>query len=175
MILKIVINSILIIGLSLAQISFISGLPIPISYLNLILVALIFILGFADLNLAIWWALGTGFMLEIFSFLPFGIYLMSLCLTVIIANLLLNYFFTNRSLYSFVVLAALATISYKSIFNFSIFMSSFGDKYTVAGGANFWVSILWQIVLNSLVTFIVFYILHFLGRNFRPVFLHKKY
>lgn len=171
---KIIANTFFIIGLGVLQIAFISGLPGWPSNLNLVLVVLIFILGFTGLNFAVWWSVGISLMLEIFSFLPFGAYLVSLSLTVVIANFLLGYFFTNRSLYSFLALVALATLAYELITNFITLIFIANNKYFFLAEPGFWVSILEQIVLNLLFTFFIYYLIHFLGRNLRPVFLIKS-
>lgn len=170
---KIITNIILIISLAAAQISFISGLPGLANNLNLVLVILIFILGFSNFAFAAWWTVGIGFLLEVFSFLPFGAYLFSLSLTLMIANFLLNYFFTNRSLYSFLALTGLATVIYELIINFYALI--FIEINSAAGPAasNFWFFRLEQIGLNLSLALIIYYIIHFLGRNFKPVFLKK--
>jgi len=175
MIAKIITNIILIIGLGVVQISLVSGLPGMASNLNLALVVLIFILGFSGFNLTAFWTVGLAFLLEIFSFLPFGAYLISLSLTVIIASWLLNYFFTNRSLYSFLALIALSTVIYDLLMNFFIliFIEINFTAYILDSG--FWFSILEQIGLNLFLTFIIYYIIYFLGKGLRPVFLIKKY
>lgn len=168
---KIITNIILIISLAAAQISLISGLPGPAGNFNLILVILIFILGFSGFALAAYWAVGLGFLLEVFSFLPFGAYLFSLSFTVIIANFLLNYFFTNRSLYSFLALTGLASVIYELIINF--FVLIFIEANSVAAG-NLWLSGSERLGENILLAFIIYYVIHFLGRNFKPVFLIKS-
>ena len=159
----------------MAQISLISGLPDLVGDLNLVLVVLIFILGFSNFDFAVWWTIGVGFLLEVFSFLPFGAYLVSLSLTLMVANFLLNYFFTNRSLYSFLALTGLATVIYELIINFYVLI--FIEINLVAGSAagNFWFFRLEQIGLNLSLALIIYYIIYFLGRNFKPVFLIKKY
>ncbi|MBI2459427.1 MAG: hypothetical protein HYV53_02650 [Parcubacteria group bacterium] len=178
MIVKIITNIILIIVLAVVQISLISALPGLAGNLNLVLVALIFILGFSSLDFAAWWTIGLGFLLEIFSFLPFGAYLISLSLTLMIANFLLNYFFTNRSLYSFLALTGLATVIYELIINFFVLIFMEINLPAALTAGNFWFSKLEQIGLNLLLAVIIYYIIHFLGRNLRPVFLFhgvKKY
>lgn len=174
MIAKIITNIILIIGLVAAQIFLISSLPSLAGDLNLVLVVLIFILGFLNFNFAVWWSLGIGFLLEIFSFQPFGAYLFSLSLTIIIANFFLNYFFTNRSLYSFLALTGLATMIFEFIFSFlgSIFSQVSSFAWITAG--DFWFFLFKQAGLNLLSAFIIYYIIHILGRNLKPVFLLKK-
>jgi hypothetical protein len=172
MLAKIIANILFILMLAVAQIALVSGLPEPLNNLNLILVVLIFILGFASFNFAVWWTFGIGLVLEIFFFLPFGTYLISLIATIIIANILLNYFFTNRSLYSFLALAALATVVYELMTNFMslIFLE---NKFFLTE-PNFWTSGLEQIGLNLLFTVLIYYLVHFFGVNLRPVFLIKK-
>ncbi len=174
MVVKIIANIIFIISLVTVQIAFISGLPGWLFNLNLVLVVLIFILGFSGFNFAAWWSVGAGFMLDIFSFLPFSAYLISMSLTVIIANFLLNYFFTNRSLYSFLALVALATAVYELIINFISIIFIETDQYWFLADLNFWTTILKQLSLNLLFTLLIYYLIHFLGGNLRPVFLMKR-
>lgn len=169
---KIIINLLFILMLAVVQISFISGLPGLFNELNLVLTVLIFILGFASFNFAAWWLLGIGFALETFSFLPFGAYLVGLGLTIVIANFLLDYFFTNRSLYSFLSLVALATAAYELIINLISFI--FFEKYFFLAEPNFWILFLEQIGLNLLFTFFIYYILHAFGGNLKSVFLIKS-
>lgn len=171
---KIITNIFFIFGLAALQIAFISALPGWFSYLNLALVVLIFILGFGSFNFALWWSVGAGLALEIFSFLPFGAYLISLSLTIIIANFLLNYFFTNRSLYSFLALTALSTMAYEMIINFISLIFIQADRYFFLANINFWSSALRRVSLNLLFTILIYYLAHFLGRNLRPVFLIKS-
>jgi len=174
MIAKVIANILLIIALGIAQIAFISGLPGPFSSLNLVLVVLIFILGFGSFNLAILWSFGIGLMLEIFFFLPFGVYLISFIFTIIIANLLLNYFFTSRSLYSFLALIALTTVAYELMINFLSLTFSAENKSFFPADSGFWLLTLKQIGLNLLLTFFIYYLVHFFGRNLKPVFLMKS-
>jgi len=109
---KIILNIILILSIVIIQLSFISGLPAQLNNLNLILVILIFILGLINLDLAVWWVIGAGILLDMFYFMPFDLYLVCLSLTIIITNFLLTNFFTDRSLYSFFALVGLATVVY---------------------------------------------------------------
>lgn len=173
MTLKIITNIILMISLAVAQISLISGLPGSLGNLNLVLVVLIFILGFFSFDFAAWWAVGSGFLLEVFSFLPFGVYLLSLSFTLMIASFLLNHFFTNRSLYSFLALTGLVTVIYGLIINFLVLIFIQLNFSAAVAAGNFWSFNFrpGQIGSNLLSAFIIYYIIHFLGRNLKPVFL----
>jgi hypothetical protein len=174
MIAKIIINILLIIGLGAAQMAFISGLPGPFNNLNLVLVILIFILGFTSFNFAVSWTMGMGFMLEVFLFLPFGVYLVSLILMIIIASFLLDYFFTNRSLYSFLALVFLSTIIYELIISSLAFIFMGTDANFFPASLDFWQAILKQIGFNLLATVFIYYLVHFFGNNLQPVFLTRN-
>lgn len=176
MFIKIIIQALLVIAAALFQFSFISGLSNPLNDFNLILVILIFILCLNNLKTALWWAAGVGFFVDIFSFSPFGVFLISFILTVAAARALLINFFTNRSLYSFLALTFLTTIFYALILKFSNFIGMlFGplnsflnfDKY-------FFESLAKQIFLNLTAVLIIFYLINFLSNKFKPVFLEKN-
>lgn len=171
---KIIVNILFIITLAVAQISFISGLPAPLNDLNLVLVILTFILGFLSFRLAAGWSLGVGLVLDVFFFLPFGTYLISLILTVVIADFLLDYFFTNRSLYSFLALVALATLAYGLIINFISWIFLEANKPFFLAEPDFWFSTLRQIGLNLLFTVFIYYLVNFFGSNLKPVFLKRS-
>ena len=172
---KILLNTILILSLVIIQLSFISGLPAGLNNLNLILVILIFILALINLDLAVWWTMGIGVLLDMFSFAPFGVYLVCLSLTIIITNFLLINFFTDRSIYSFFALAGLATVVY------GILLAGAGYLLQLIGGGelglilnkNFWLAQLSRLCLNLLATLVIFYFVSFIGKRLKPVFLVK--
>ena len=172
---KIIINTILILFLVIIQLSFISGLPAGLNNLNLILVILIFILALINLNLAVWWAIGIGILLDMFSFAPFGLYLVCLSLTIIIANFLLINFFTDRSLYSFFALAGLATVVYGILLAVIVYLLQFigGGEVSLILNKNFWLDQLRQLGLNLIATLVIFYFVSFIGKRLKPVFLAR--
>lgn len=173
---KIIFNIILIICLSIVQLAFISSLPYPLNNFNLLLVVLIFILSLADLKLALFWLAGTGFFLEVFSFEPFGVYLLSLVLTIFLVNFLLTGFFTNRSLYSLLALIASATLAYDLFFILIIYLISLagGEVFDFNFGAAFQAAVLSQLILNSLAVLLIFYLVNFISRRLKPVFLIRS-
>ncbi len=175
MYLRIFLNLILIYILSVWQISFIAALPFRISHFNLILVILIFILMFSGFKLSLWWAIGAGFLLDTYSFLPFGVYLISLFLTVLLANFLLANFFTDRSLYSFMALTFFSTLFYSFLFYLLTYIFSFPEiKVSVLGGKEFWLALGFQLFFNLLSVFLLFYIVNFASKRLKPVFLDRS-
>ena len=173
---KIFLNALLIIGLVAIQQSFINNLPAWFNNLNLVLVILVFILGLSDFKLALWWAIGLGFMLDIFSFSPFGVYLICLSLTVGLIYFLLVNFFTNRSLYSFLALTILATVCYNLFFYSIIYIDRQVSRSEIAFGLgiNFWQTKLVELGLNMLSALIIFYLINFISNRLKPVFLVKR-
>ncbi len=173
---KIFLNVLLIIGLVAIQQSFINNLSAWFNNLNLVLVILVFILGLSNFKLALCWAIGLGFMLDIFSFLPFGIYLTCLSLTIILTHLLLTNFFTNRSLYSFLALTILATVYYNLFFYSIIYIDrQISGPETVFGlGVNFWQAKLVELGLNMFAALIIFYLVNFISNKLKPVFLVRR-
>ena len=170
---KIFFNIILIISLTIFQLSFVSGLPSWLHNVNFVLVILLFVLVLGGLKSALWTAIGTGFLLDVYSFLPFGFYLINLFAALIFANFLLAHFFTNRSLYSFFALTFFLTVFYelvlRSLIYFSLAIKKGADFFIFS--KEFWINISLQIILNLLAVFVLFYSINFISHKLKPVFL----
>lgn len=170
---RIFINFLLLIGLVIIQISFINGLPTVFKNINLIIIVLVFILGLVGFNSAFWWAVGAGLFLDIFSFLPFGINLLCLLATLLLINFLLTNFFTNRSLYSFLVLNFFYTLIFRFfVISLNYIVDSFAKKnFAIHYNLNFLINESSALILNFILVVIIFYLLSFLSVRFKPVFL----
>lgn len=172
---KIAVNALLIFILAAFQLSFISGLPAFFSSLNLILVALVFILGLFGLDIALVWAIGLGFLSDIFSFSPFGLHIVCLPAAVMLVDYLLVRFFTDKSLYSFLALTAAATVIYEILLNglWLAVNTISGEGMEFVFNKFFWQSKASLIALNLFASFVVFYFIGFISQKFKPVFLIK--
>ena len=172
---KIIINALSIIGLVVVQVSFINALPALFNNLNLVLVVLILILWLGNFNLTLWWSISAGTLLDIYSFMPFGIYLISLLATILLANFLLSNFFTNRSLYSFLALTLFAFIWYEFLLYFIGYLAAFlsREEFILNLNLNFWLNELSQLIINLLLVLVIFYVSNFAGSRLKPVFLFK--
>jgi len=160
---------------SILQLSFIPNLPGFFGGVNLILVALVFILMLEDFNYGIIWAVGAGIIFEFYSFLPAGIYLTGFFLTLILVNFFLTHFFTNRSLYSIVALATLAILIYKitTIIYIAIDNRFAEKKYSITFDKFFFGQELKGLAINIFLAVVIFYLVNFFSRRFRPVFINK--
>jgi rod shape-determining protein MreD len=173
---KIIIYLFSILLVFIIQWSFINALPFYLDNLNFILIVLIFILGIAGIKNALIWAMGVGLLLDIYSFLPFGTYLVIFFIIIIFTNLLLNNLFTNRSLYSFVALTSFAIIIYEVILFAAYFFYSLMNENVIFPnyGFDFWLNELIKLSLNLCIVFIIYYFLTFFTKRLRPVFLTRK-
>lgn len=174
---KIGLNIIAILCLGVFQIAFIANLPGWLSAIDLILVALVFVLSLNSLPESIVWAIGIGWVSDALSFYPFGLNIIILSLTAFFGYLLLTYVLTNRSLYSFVALASLMFII-KEMLKFILLFSAklfwqidveniFSDlsylKYKSMG-----------LAIDLFLVIIIFNFINFASYRLRPVFLLKN-
>ncbi len=173
---KIFLNSIFALALVICQLAFISGLPWWFSKINLILAVLVFILALRDFKTAAVWVIVIGFLLDLYSFLPFGFYLVGLFLTLLLADFLLTGFFTDRSLYSFLALIFFSTIFYEFFLNLMIYFGNFFSERAnfFLLEKSFWLSVSAQIILNSITVFCIFYVISFVSKKLKPVFLIRN-
>ncbi len=176
MIWKILVNFILILLVSILQISFISNLPAGLNGLNIILLVIVFILMFSNYVLAFWWTIGLSLFFEIYFFLPFGLYSLVLFITLNIIYFLLYNFFTNRSLYSVLALIFFANLIYNILFIIFLYLFHlfFQTDFNITLNFDFISLQLFHLILNLFLAFIIFYIINFISYRWRPVFLVKK-
>lgn len=176
MYIKFFLNAIWVILLSIFQIAFVGGLPAPFSRVNFLLIALAAAIFLFGLERALWWAIGSGFLLDIYTFSPFGMRAVGLSAAVILSYLLLVNFFTNKSLYSFLIITVFAGVFYEiyiALFGFAF--SFFGDdRFSPAPAPDFFMDNLEKILLNIAAAALIFYAVNFMSKKMKPVFLEKK-
>lgn len=162
--------------LSIFQVAFISALPGWFNNINFLILVLVFILSLKGFAYSFWWAFGAGFILEIYSFLPFGVYVFSLCSAIMFANFLLINFFTNRSLYSYLAISSVAIFIYEFFLYFSNLLIRYfaSSNFIFNINKNFFWDKISVLMINVLVMTILFYVINFINKNFKPVFLIKS-
>ncbi|HLC89504.1 MAG TPA: hypothetical protein VJG65_00930 [Patescibacteria group bacterium] len=170
-----ILNLGLLLILAIFQVSFLSVLPLPINSFNLILSLVVFVTIIISYQKGLWWALGGGLFLEFYRASFFGLATISLILTVIIINFLFNNLFTNRSLYTLLILGFFATIC-ESVLAviLSLILTIFGWPITFLE-FHFWQNLVWQPILNLLMLIIIFFIYQYSVGKIRNVFLPFDY
>lgn len=154
-----------------AQVSFLTTWPQPVSSINLILSLIIFIAVIVSYEKGLWLAFMGGALLELYSGMFFGIATLSLILTVMAINFLFTNFFTNRSLYSLVILGFIGTTGYNLIVMLLMFLFSiFGGRVNLFN-YNFWDYFFWQPLLNLLILSVIFFAYYISSGRLKNIFL----
>jgi|GEM_PF-1475565 len=100
------------------QVSFVTLLPLPWRWVQLPLVAMWFVVLIIDYPLGLWATAVGGALWELYSPLPWGGLVLPLILIMVLANMLFKAIFTNRSLFSLIVLATGGTLIWYGINGF---------------------------------------------------------
>lgn len=173
MYLRIIIHSILAISVSLFQISLLQSWQEWLGYFSLVLIFLLFVLSLSGLDKALIWAGVCGFIYDIYSFFPFGLFLLIFVLTLLLADFLLKNFFTDRSLYSFWALILIINLSFNLLFYSGVYIINWyvGDLPFFLLSQDFWSALLRGGIFSLIVVFFFFYASHFISNRLNAVFL----
>lgn len=171
--LKIFFHALIIALFFVLQRGFLNGVFAFSGEANALLVILVFLLVFSKFELSIIYALAFSLLFEAFSFYPGGLYLFSLLVTVVVTNFLLVNFFTNRSLYSVLVLTFFSSIIFSLVFYSFLALHNFIflPERTVFCFKVFLQTELQALFFNLLIALIIFYLLNFLTKKVQPTFL----
>lgn len=157
--------------LVIAQISFFNNFSFFLLHFNLVIVGLVLLLNLFHFEKFLPVALFSGVLMDLCSGLPFGTYSLTILFTFVILEILFLNFFTNHSLYSILLLGLIATVSYSLIF---LFINGFLYLINLSNylpGQPYFIDFLFQIVDNTIVLVIFFYIINSISKRFKPVFI----
>lgn len=173
---KIFLNIFLLLAIVALQKGFIVSLPYFLSGTNLILISLVFMLGVYGFWTAFFWTIGAGVILDIYSFIFFGNYLLSLILVLFLAHFLFAHLFTNKSLYSFLMIVFMGYIVFELFFTFFYYLEVFfkKDNFDIVFDINFLELKSIGLLATLFVSILVFNILNFLSNKLKPVFLFRS-
>lgn len=168
---KILSNILSIIFLVVIQVSFLTTWPSPVSSINLVLCVVIFLSVMVNFNRGLWYALGCGLLLELFTGSLFGLTISSLLVTAMVVDFLFNNFFTNKSFYSLLFLGIIGTVGYNIIvLLFSFLVSIFGVAVDLTHIA-FWNYFFWQPFFNLLVIGLIYGAYYFSSGRLKNIFI----
>lgn len=168
---KFLANTIFLATLGIIQVSFLTTWPSPVSNLNLILSLVVFLAIILDYSRALWWALGGGLFLELYSGSIFGSITVSMLVTLIIINFLFTNFFTNRSFYSLMILGFAATIVYNLIFSLITLILAVVGTEVSFNNLSLVSQYFWQPIFNLIVLGIIFVTYYFSTGRLKNIFL----
>jgi len=113
----------------------------------------------------------AGLIMDIFSSLPFGIFLVCFFLSAVISELLLFSFFTNRSFYSVMSLGIITTIIFNILFlvlSGIAYLTGMSEFYI---GRGYLLELIYQILNVSIVLFLLFFVVNSFSKAFKPNFI----
>ncbi|PIT94233.1 hypothetical protein COU00_00025 [Candidatus Falkowbacteria bacterium CG10_big_fil_rev_8_21_14_0_10_43_11] len=160
----------------LLQGSFISSLPFPFNCFNLLITVLTLLSAVFSLPAALSAAVLFGALLDVHSLSFFGANLISLLGATLITNAALLKFFTNRSLYSFIFLTVIATVSFEFI---KLILLAAGNVFTAEPernfifGADLILSIGCEILMNVAAVAAAFYAINYFSKKLKAFFILK--
>jgi len=167
--------------LSVAAIFFLIGLQITLAHgfnlflagWNLTVLILVILINLTDYRQAVGFAVIGGLILDLYSSLPFGLFMIDALVLSLILELLFRNFFTNRSFYSLMIMALAASFIYNVIFIVLVsVLAAVGWTIFTISPAYGWV-MLWQLIDAALMMIIFFVVFNYLSRKFKPVFLQS--
>lgn len=173
-VLKVFGDALAVVFFSLVQTSFIVVFPWPFNYFNLVLSLLIFFTVIINYRRALWFALITGFILDLFSSSLFGTLTITMIFTAIILNALFKNFFTNRSFYSLIILGLIGNAVYDLLllaFNFLFFVFGVANNLEKFLSSDNIFGLGWQAVFNLCFLAIMFFSFNFLSKKMKSVFI----
>ncbi|MDO8669235.1 MAG: hypothetical protein Q7K65_02990 [Candidatus Buchananbacteria bacterium] len=170
---KIIIYTILMALLATVQITLFGSFGDYFNSFNFLLAALVILLFLVDFKWIVYFTILSGLILDIYSSLPFGIFLLSFFSAVSISDFLLSNFFTNRSFYSVIFLGLSAVLSFNLVFLITsglFYLLGISDFYIDQG---YWWKLFYQIINISLVLSALFFIINSVSRKFKPNFIRS--
>ncbi len=159
--------------LVIVQVAFWGSFSFFLLQFNLIVVGLVLLLNLFPFEKFLPVALFSGVLMDIYSSLPFGTYTLTILATFVVLEILFVNFFTNHSLYSMVLLGVIATVVYNLVFillNGLMYLLNFSNYIS---GSGYLLNCLFQIMDNTIIIIICFYIINSISRRFKPIFLRS--
>ncbi len=150
----------------LLQNGLINSMPGILSRINLFPFLIIFLFIFYNFQASLYFSVFLGFLLDIFSFYPFGVYLVSFLVVLSLANFFWDKFFTNKSVYSFLALSSFLLFFYNIVlYSIIYYFDSFYLDFFYFGKI-FWINLFWEFFWLNLGVLISFYLMQTNNKKF---------
>lgn len=160
------------------QISFLPSLPQPLASINGVLIALVLILMLSNIEKALAWSIVCGLLIDIHSVYIFGLYTFIYTSMTFLTYILLNNFFTNKSIYSFFSLVALGTLAFVLVqtLTFLIIGTISRDAmYAVTIDMIYIKDFFRNLFANIAITLVAFYTVNYFSKKFKPFFIVRRH
>jgi len=132
------------------------------------LVLFIFCLILFSRELSLLWLISWGILLDLFSYTPFGFFIVILALVYLLLYFLINHFLTNKSLTTFFVLNFIGFVFFQILYSLGMFIFSLLHIQTFYS-FNFKTLVI-QLIVNLIFAFFIFIIAKFFSSRLQ---VHK--
>jgi len=160
--------------LVIAEISAVYLWPGFLSEFSLIPVIIISLLFFYNIKIALIASLVFGLWLDLFSFSFFGLESLSLFISLFLVYRLSRSWLTNRSIYSFLIINALFSLSYSFISSLFFYFSNFELSGFFLWQKYFWLVLVFRLLWSFIIALASFSLIASLSKNLGTSFLDKK-
>lgn len=175
MLIKVLKHIFLFFILAITQIAILPNMPSVLEKLNIVLVVVIFIAVVYEFYMSAAYALLLGFLLDLYSSLPFGAMILSLMITLYVIYKIFKKLLTNKSFYTLIGLTIVGTFVHSLILYIYLYIIFFVQtkdmelikKLSFMTTQDF----LWQLLFNLIAITCLFMFFHVAGRRFKAVFI----
>jgi len=160
--------------LFLLQQSFLTAAPLFFPYINLILIYCISLLIIVNADFALYNTLFFGILSDVYSPNLFGLYTISLMFSIFLAHIFLRQLFTNRSIYTFIFLTIIATLSFQlchQIILLTANIFTMRTTFSVFFSQRYFLSMLYENIANVVVISIIFYVVNYFSFKLKTFFI----
>jgi hypothetical protein len=162
-----IIYIIILLGVILGHIALSGSHNQLLASVNLLVIFSVLFINFLDFPLKVLFSVVGGFILDVYSNLPFGSFMIVLLIISVSLEILFYNFFTNRSLYSLLILGLIGVTIYDASFVLISGFSYLAGWNNFFIGQNYFWQYLKQLAVNSLLLFLSFYVLNYFSRKFK--------
>jgi len=175
---KIILKAIAALGgvltIFIAHIAMVNFLPFPINRINLIYMALVWLVISKGTTSAIWLALVLSFLTEIFSSTPFGVNMAALILSLIFLDWFLLTIFTNHSWYMVFFSGLVGFISYRALGIIFLILAALMSHGAISLNYRLITDFLLEAALTSLALALTYLIASLFKNRFNPNYITLK-
>lgn len=170
--LNLVIFLVTMVGVFVLQKAMVTMLPYPFHYCNVIIVIIDALILYTKARFVWWLAIGITFFSDLFSSTPFGIVIISLFVSCLVIQWLLDTVFTNRSWAMVAVIGLFSVTVYRLIFFILlVIVNSFFLKRPNLYDFKTLGAVSWEVLLTTILLVVVYSVIIIFSKRFKAHFV----
>lgn len=170
---KVLLSIIVIALIVIAQVTFFGSFNTYWSSFNLILAILVILIFLTDFNNTMFFVIVAGVLLDTYSSLPYGIFLVSLFVAAVSCKIVFSNILTNRSFYSVMLMGLVSLVSFYITFLMVSGLSHFIGLSDFYINGRYFIGMLYTFINTLIILAMLFGVVHSLSRSFKPNFIRS--